>query len=193
VLDVQITNIDPDVQMELELFGEDQASIDKANNYSYGGELNYDYLLDSGTYYLRLNDLSNNDSGEEVYNLTVSLDTNDANEINNSFQEATSLTLGETIQGTIRSVGDKDFYIFTLSEETEIEVQITGVDPGIQMEIELFGENQASIDKKQNYSSGGDLTFTSENLRSGTYYLRLNDIVNDDSGEEVYNLIVSKK
>ena len=196
VVEILITNIDPAIRMEIQLYNEDGTTNGREVSASFGeNQLIYNRLLRAGTYYLRLNDQSNDDSGETPYNLTVSLDASDANEINNSIDEATPITFTDNssgvISGTIRSVGDTDYFMFMLDEPAVVEFLITNIDPAIRMEIQLYNEDRTTNGGDVQAPFGQNQLTHNRLLSAGTYYLRLNDQYNDNSGRSIYELTVS--
>ena len=198
VVEVVATNIDPAVNLQAAFFYENRTSVEDRGSFynrSRGGEFDYDILLDSGTYYLRLDDWNGDGSGNQPYQLTVSLDSSDVNEFNNNIDSATPITFADNssgvISGTIRSVGDVDFFTFTLDEPTVVEVLITNIDPTIRMEIQLYNEDRTTNGGDVQAPFGQNQLTHNRLLGAGTYYLRLNDQYNDQSGEAVYELTVT--
>ena len=197
VVEVVATNIDPAINLQAEFFSEDRLSTEKddAYNSSRGGEFKYDILIDSGTYYLRMSDRNNDGSGNQPYQLTVSLDSSDVNEFNNTIDRAIPITFTDNssgvIEGTIRSVGDTDYFAFTLEEPAVVEILITNIDPAIRMEIQLHNEDRTTNGEAVPASFGRNQLNHERLLGASTYYLRLNDQNNDQSGRAVYELTVS--
>lgn len=194
VVDFQITNIDPAIWMEIALFNKDKTTNggEIRTTTVGGGELTHARLLAAGTYYLRLNDQGNNNEGTQLYELTISLDKSDPNELNGDFINATEISIGNLVRGTIRSVGDQDFFKFTLSESATINVKIANIDSNVWMEIAFFNEDKTMNGREVRTTTigGGELTHE-RLLEDGTYYLRLNDQGNNSSGTQIYELTIT--
>ena len=192
VVEFLITNIDPAIRMEIQLYNEDRTTNGGSVFPSFGqNQLTHNRLLSAGTYYLSLNDQYNDNSGRSIYELTVSLDKSDPNELNESIEDATTINLGTTVKGTIRSVGDQDFYQFTLSGDSNVNISVTNIDPAIRMEMQLFNEDKTINGGSAFPSFGQNQLNHDRQLGAGTYYLRLNDQYNDQSGQAVYELTVT--
>ena len=192
VVEFLITNVDPAIRMEIQLYNRDRTTNGREVSALFGeNQLSHNRLLDKGTYYLRLNDQNNDQSGKTVYGLTISLDKSDPNELNQTIENPTTITLGTTVKGTIRSVGDQDFYQFTLSKESTVNISITNVDPAIRMEMQLYNRDKTTNGGSVLPPFGQNQLDHDRQLEAGTYFLRLNDQNNDQSGKAVYELTVT--
>lgn len=142
-----------------------------------------------GKYYIRLSDHSGKFSDEE-YKLLISLNTDDPNEINNSFDEATKITLGETIKGTFRPAQNKDFFVFSTDKVGIIEIVVSNIDHKLEIRAVLYDDKQAEISKSLN-SKEGNLIYDYF-LDPCKYYLKLSDYYSFiKSSPQIYNLTVS--
>jgi hypothetical protein len=107
VLDILLTSMPENIDAELTLYNHAKEKI-KTFRGDTGIDCAFEYLLDAGTYYLELYDDNMNAFNEASFELRATLDTTDIHENNNSFSKATAIEIGETVQGAIRSVGDRE-------------------------------------------------------------------------------------
>lgn len=150
--------------------------------------------VNGGDYYI-LVDASGGYSTDQ-YNLKVTIDTSDKNEINSSFITATNLNLGQKTLATIKSGGDKDYYKFTAIADTNVTIEIDEVPSGIgYMEIYLYDEQNSNsqIDFEQ-AASGQTLLYKSKfNLLKGkTYFIRAKSYYSNAESNDVYGLTITQ-
>ena len=187
VIEVTIEDIPGNLSLFSELFASDNTSQSLETEFSNNGRLYYELLVRPGTYYVTVKDRSNSVS-EENYNITINLDRTDENEWNGSISNATSLTLGETITGTLRTDGDEDFFAVPVDQFGVLKIQLSSISE-VRTRIALVDENGKELPIEQSFRSEGDpakALYLVPELK--TYYIKLSG---DASSNEEYNLNVS--
>lgn len=192
VIEVEVSNIDPELKIKALVYNENQAELG-SSSYSNGGNLTYNILVGPGKYYLLLRTGKySNRTGRQIYKLKVSLNTDDPNELNNTFETATNISLGNITKGTIRTLGDLDYFKFTIGQEGDLEVLVTNIDPELRLHALVFNTNQAEVGRSQ-FSTGGNLDYRLK-LAPGTYYLLLKaGLYSYSHGTQVYEMKLTHK
>lgn len=57
------------------------------------------------------------------------------------FKTATSISLGSNVKGTIRTVGDLDYFKFTVGQAGSLEVQVSNIDPELRVQALIYDAN----------------------------------------------------
>lgn len=153
--------------------------------------VDYDILRVAGRHYIEVQEAgSSTRSSMNPYTLTVTLDTSDPQELNNSFQSATRINGGEEIRGTIRTFGDKDYYQFEIEQPGEIRVVVLDVPQAINMEYFLYNPFQQLI-ASGGAGNGLAIDATLEVTEIGTHYLLLDDGRDNGSSKGIYRFTLS--
>ncbi|GIP35565.1 S8 family serine peptidase [Paenibacillus sp. J2TS4] len=126
-----------------------------------------------GMYYFRVSNIpaySAPVTGEYTLTIDYSPQLADPNEPNNRSYQATSLTLGKEISGLIQSNDDVDWFQFKLTERSLVDLELSNVPEGVQMQMLL---HDYSINLINQEAGGGDPLRMTEELEAGTYYIQL--------------------
>lgn len=187
VIEVTIEDIPGNLSLFSELFASDNTSQSLKTEFFNNGRLYYELLVRPGTYYVTVKD-RNNSVSEENYNITINLDRTDENEWNGSTNNATPLTLGETITGTLRTDEDEDFFAVSVNQYGVLKIQVSGVSE-VRTTIALLNENGEELSiEKSSRNEGGSVSALYLVPDLETYYIKLSG---DASSNEKYNLTVS--
>ena len=190
VFEVSINNIASNINLKLYIHNENQDDIATTYNLN-GGNVNLVKLVcEPGIYYFELRDLNHNNFSPQLYNMVVNFNTDDEYECNNDFQNAPIIELCDTIKAAIYAQGDIDYFKFSATEGESISISLTNVPSNIYSKIKIFDGNQAFLDQ-ENGSVGGPIfyDFTPEN--TGSYYIAVEDLGDDDANSELYSLLLS--
>ena len=163
------------------LFSVNPSSGDPANFFVFGSP--------GQTYFIRgdhSTNFSNNPSPSDQYGILVVKIDGDLNEPNDSFSNATPLTLGVNTSGTPFPSNDDDYYRFELPQAGVAEIFLSAVD-GAQMRGYLYSGDQEEIVNEWSDVSGS-LNFT-QLLNAGVYYFRV--FVDSRTSRDAYTVNVS--
>ena len=148
-------------------------------------------VCEADTYYILFADASGlNSFSSEPYRLTVELDVSDIYECNRTFAEAAPVAIGDTINATIRSAGDLDYYQLEVSQPGIIVINSL-VPANLRSFIALYDKDRKEIARKTG-STGRPDGLVTKLCGVGTYYI----LFADNSGlnsfsSESYRLTVS--
>ena len=95
----------------------------------------------------------------------------DLNEPNDNLATATAIAGNDTLDGIIDPADDVDFFTFTLTEESEVTIDlfISGYS-SLDGEVALFSSDSTNLDSDDSGFSGGDEQVVAV-LDAGTYYI----------------------
>ena len=192
VFNIEVTNVPFNIDMRVTMYLPDQSEFWTWQNVNGGSVIFNQLTCSAGTYYFRLRDFSfGGQASGELYSLKISLDTSDIYECNNSFNDATLVTLDSTINAQINSVNDVDFYRVEIPRSGVFNVEVTNVPFNIDMRVTMYLPDQSEFWTWQNLD-GGSVIFNQLVCSAGTYYFRLRDFsfVGQASGE-LYSLKIS--
>ena len=127
-------------------------------------------LLAPATYYIEIARISGEVSDEE-YELRASLDASDENELNNTPDTATPLTLGEEASGDIYVRSDKDYYKVTTEETGVLEILLSSISVGSNLRLSLLDENKKEIEN--DVAPSGDSASFKHLAAAGTFYIEV--------------------
>ena len=97
----------------------------------------------------------------------------------------TPISCGQTMTGSISTVGQKNNYTFTASANDKVTIRLVVTSGGMNPYLELYDSAMTKI--AYNYSSSGNYTSIDKTLTTGgTYTIRVYDYGNDATGN--YNL-----
>lgn len=135
----------------------------------YGPDLFDD---DSEEYFLML-EAGYNEASQTPFEVTYQLDTSDVYECNNTLAEPTPIAPGQTLEASIFTSSDKDYYEFKLEKPGVITATVEGVPDGInRMYLGVF--TRQDVGSLLDYGvaeQGNRLSVTAGPLDIGTYYL----------------------
>ena len=190
VLEVSVTAIGT-VNIFAGLYDEAQELINSESE-GLNEAVNFITLSGAGQYYVEVQQSgSDNRSSTDPYTLTVALDTTDANEVNNSFPEATLINGGTEVRGTIRPRFDRDFYQFEVMEPGEIRILMLDVPPEILMNYVVYNPTQQMVSSFSSSFTGTAIDQVIEVTETGTHYIEIFDRRDNVSSTGVYRLTIS--
>lgn len=182
VIDVNLSGISG-VGWRVELYDINRDRIDNWSS-NEGAALSFALLSDPGTYFLELAGRSD-ESSDQSYSLSISLDLSDRNEPNGDFDEATPIEIDEIVNGTIRTRQDIDLFIFSISQPGVVEISLSGI-RGIFWEVNVYDINRNRIRQwRLNEDISLDETFLFD---VGEYYLEIKDDTGNNISEDTYSL-----
>ena len=158
------------------------------------------YLAEPGTYLIQLFNADAGGGGYDLYTLNVTLNTADPNELNNDRNTAKDIMLSQTVNGTISTYQDEDWFKITLPTGTA-RLTVTNVDSNVDMEAFLYPEtSDRSLPGPDGFTSGNsigagepvDISYNIE--QEGTYFVQLRSrsqsvaLDNNDLNQTIYTL-----
>lgn len=188
VLCIDVDFVPDDVDLEVNIYDSEQNDI--AYSSGNNGQPVYCYALRSAeTCYFKFNDRYGNGSSREFYTFSLTLDTSDVYEVNNTFNQAKEVMLGDVIQAKIRPEGDVDLFKVFLPRDGVLELVIDPVPSELDIELKLFDSNQQDVE----YSGGsaGEPVSMYEIMPAGNCYFQINDRYGNAMSTEFYNCSVN--
>jgi PKD repeat protein len=145
-------------------------------------------LCEPGTYFIRVSESGNNASSTTPYQLTVSFNSDDAYECNNTFGAATPINPCLPLQANILPAGDQDCFDVSVSEAGDYSLSITNVPGNISFDAKVFDEFGSEIADNSNPAPGASvlLDFTINN--SGIYTVCIDANSSSAFSESLYTL-----
>lgn len=191
VLDIALQPVPSSLGMNLYIYDGERKQIGSGIVAQAGQGIVFDKLVRSGTYYFKLG-AGFNQSSATPYTFTISLDTTDKNEWNNSQSDAKPIGLGQPVKGTIRSEDDNDFFTLDLTEPGLLKLTLEPVPSSVAMNIELQGEDQKRIKSTatESVASVGQRRDLNYMAKPGKYYVLLSGGFNQESRDE-YTFVAS--
>lgn len=192
IIQIAIDPVPSSVDMDFELYDEQQNFIISQGNTANGQATFMNILRKAGTHFIKLYDGWGNSWSNQFYALNITMDTSDTYEVNNTFSDSKTIPLNENINGKIRPTGDYDYFKFTASGSGLVTISVNPVPNNVDMDVTLYNSQQSQIA----YSTGtgnGQAVYFSFNLPSaGTYYLLLHDGWDNSENTSVYTLKVTQ-
>lgn len=185
VLEIAVTNLPDKTNTVVRVYNNHKKKVIQFSEKN-GRSLIADRLISPGKYYVQLDCNRKSLDNHGQYILTLGYDTTDTNELNNSFDKATPIKLGTSTKGSIRSVGDKDFYKFEVPKPCVVSMRITSVPDTIDMGMKIY-----DLDKKRLgvFHEGNGRSLMQEALLwRKSYYLELYDGGSNKSSSQLYQL-----
>ncbi len=190
-LTVNITNVPANIRPQIYIFDSayNQLTIlvgSPGQDFTVNRE-----LPGAGDYYIVVGDYNNYGSSTLPYSLkAVFVPASDAYEPNNDFEHASPIQIGDTIQATIFTAGDIDYYKIHAGTQGMLTVDMTNVPANIRPQIYIFDSayNQLTVLVG---SPGQDFTVNRELPGAGDYYIAVGDYNNYGSSTSPYFLKAS--
>lgn len=148
-------------------------------------------IVEPGDYFLKIHDANNNVGVR--YTVTASLQmAPDPYEPNPDFTHATSLNIGDMLQGYIFPGGDEDWYKVSFTDPGTLSVSLTNIPENLRGYITIYDSNTSYtyVTAYANYDQ--DNVHLDYNVAvPGTYYIRIHDRDSDKNPEATYTLTTS--
>jgi len=106
-----------------------------------------------------------------------------------SFACATLIEVGASVDGTIETAGDVDYYVFETDQDGVLEIVVDPVPSAIDMDLEVYDIQQAKIGQSYD-TSAGQAVFVYLLEPGDTYYVALWDTSHNASSATPYTLQV---
>jgi len=145
-------------------------------------------LSEPGTYFLRVHDADGRAQGQ--YTVTANLQmAADPYEPNHDFTRATSVPIGEVVQGYIFPNGDEDWYRVEVSDPGSLSVSLTNMPNNLRGYITMYDSNTNYLYVYQYANNDGDNVFLTYDIGSpGPYFIRIHDRDNESNSELTYSM-----
>ncbi|WP_073244024.1 hypothetical protein [Maribacter aquivivus] len=192
VLKIELFNIPENINLDVTLrsFSDCTELLNDVNN-DVGEGLTLYYTAEAGDYVLEINDRFNDSFNVDLYSFNVSLDTSDIYEINNSCSSAKDIEINTEVNSAIYPEDDVDFFKFTITETSNVDILFYNVPYNINLEVTLRSlPDCLEIAKETNNTEGEGLSLTST-LGPGEYVLEINDRFNDSFNTSFLNFKIN--
>ena len=180
----------------LYLFDENLALLADNDNYGDSKDSHIDFVLPAdGSYYIKLREASHGTAGGSEYRYALLVTLIDQHEPNDTWQQATQITYGETIWGAIDYVCvDSDYFVFSGQAGDEIVADIDAAALGSPLRVELNLYASDGITRlTPNYTwEGDDPTLFHTLPTAGSYYLEIVDVCEIGSQGGPYLLMLER-
>jgi len=190
VLDILITSVPSNIVMQMILYDNTKTSIYECWNNTPGQDRICEFLVKKGTYYIGLSSRYGGVSNKKLFNLSINLDVTDAQEYNNTFDDAVPINIGDSISGAIRSINDIDVFQFEAALDGALEVLVNGVPANITMQVNVFDSTKTLIDDCWNNTAGQDRS-CQFNVKKGINYISLYSRYGKASNKKRYHMETS--
>jgi len=145
--------------------------------------------LPAGTYYIRVNSYTNAAKVPYSFNLQYKESKVYEQELNDTVQEATKITVNHEYQGVLSSSNDMDYFEFILTKPGNVSISL----PNFMEQswnIYLYDSNGKEVNRFNttygNFATGA--TKDQIGLPAGTYYIRVNSYTNAAKVPYSFNL-----
>ncbi|MFV9645089.1 MAG: FlgD immunoglobulin-like domain containing protein [Desulfobacterales bacterium] len=120
--------------------------------------------------------------GTNVNNFTMTLTASPymEQEPNNNIENAGLIEIGQPVMGLINPVGDTDYFKLDITENAHLTVSFINVPSNLELCLTIL-DNGGQVMDTITGSEGTIFTFEINILSPGTYYLKINDNLNDES------------
>lgn len=148
-----------------------------------GNELNGKVdITTPGKYYVTVYRYDNK-AGKYSLNISNSLIVNKEHEDNNSFDKANKINLNNTVTASLNSKDDKDYFVFDLSEDKDIDITVDKLNSA-GLNWKLYKDDD--LNHYVTYARRkGDLLENKYKAKAGRYYLL---VYNYDGSNASYNI-----
>jgi hypothetical protein len=171
VSEIILSSIPTGLNLDITIYNANEVEIERDSYVPPGDSARFLILSAASTFCIRVQRSSGTPS-TSPYELRVNLDTSDTNELNNSFDTSTTLTLGETIKGDIYGQDDVDFFKFTTTQTGVAEVTLSSIPQDINLDITLYDSSKVLI-VRDSYVPPGDSARFFHLSGPGTFYLEV--------------------
>jgi hypothetical protein len=182
-------NVPSDMRMQGRIY--DANGIEVGNSFVYGSQgQNYTWetkVCQGGLYRLQVSARDGNASAS-LYNVTVSIDTSDVYECNNTFLEAKIIPCNTPVFASIKSSNDVDYYKFLVQQSGNVTLTISNVPSNIDIEGQFRNDLNIQIGNSFSAGDGQSIIATFNAPQQGMYYFYLTD---DESNGDLYKLVLS--
>lgn len=166
-------NVPSGCNYQLQLYNSSGALLTGSYNASGLQELISFYSVSATTYYIKIYTASGYSTSQYLFRAKW-YPSSDSYESNNTFSTATTLSNNSTLKANINHPDDVDFYKFTLSSKSYVELTLSGIPSNCKYNIELFSGPYDS----DSYWLFGDYTAdkikqNNRILTAGTYYVKI--------------------
>lgn len=185
---IEAENQSDELELNLTLYDEDGNELGSQGG-GNGANVSINFSCVAGTYYLKITSRYGTNTGD--YRLRISpTNTNDAYEPNETADAA--YDLGQTpvsgIAAALASPYEKDFYSFTMTHESYDRLDVTLVNGGEELELEVtLYDTQGNQLESKSSQSGADLSFSYSCL-AGTYIIEVASLYESAKGSYTLSL-----
>lgn len=141
VLDVAIQPLEGQTQLLSSLYDSDRRLVEEVSIASRGSRVAYSAAVRPGTYFLEVERVR----GAGPYEAQVTLDREDAFEVNDTFAEAKPVELGESYRIKSKPAEDPDYFVFESGGADSLEVVLQSVPRELKPVPAAFDERQQLI------------------------------------------------
>ena len=144
-----------------------------------------------GAYYIRVTRGNLGDyTSPNPYNLTISLDTSDIAEVNNTFQQAYHVSYCDTLHGKIRPANDLDYFSF-IATGPSATVYVTDVPQALTIRLRAYDNGQNQVGSTVVGNTGQPVSITFPTTAGDLFYVRVGDQYTTTSDTSAYSFVVT--
>jgi len=190
-VNVSITKVAPELDLEFRVHNADNHGVGGAVRPMRAGAdtVGVVDLPAAGRYCLRVHDIGGNACSPQNYELALAYSPGDQHEPNERMGVATEITPTTQLTASILPKGDQDWFTFEVDHRGALDVRIDNAPDNLELQFRVFNREMYSVIGDINPLRAGAENHAVVDLPlSGRYYLRINDVRNDQRNAQPYTL-----
>lgn len=184
VLSMRVSNVPSNLALTIHMLDPDLLQWITVSSVVAGNSVGFDWnACKMGKYYIRIFQPQNNFSASP-YTVTASLNIDDIYECNNSFDEAKSLVLNQSVNAYINSEGDRDYFLMDFPSAGQLNLNVPTLPGNMRMVLYVYDFARNLVKKTNVPVSSGTPVSMQTTIAAGKHYI----VVEDDN----YNMSTTK-
>ncbi len=188
VIEILLSDIPGSLVYWIDLFNPLQQEITDDSGNATSPAVVRRLICEPGTYFIRVSESGNNASSTNPYQLTVSFNSDDAYECNNTFGAAIPINPCLPIQANILPAGDQDCFDLNISEAGSYSLSLTNVPGNISFDAKVFDEFGSEIADNPTSAAGASVLLDFAINSPGTYTVCVDANSSSAFNENLYTL-----
>lgn len=205
ILNVDIINLTGIIDFTVSIVDSSTNDVLTTQEGSNGSDMNFGVSICSGTFYIKLTDGSDGSPGDYIHELspilntlTLTFDTEDIFECNNTIADATEIPINTTLQFKIDGLNDLygyeddlpydvDYFKFSTIEAGVLNIAISNFTDNLDFTITIIDSASNEIVALKEGDNGDNVSLDAL-LCFGTFYLRIDDGSDGAPGDYINEL-----
>jgi Subtilase family len=153
ILELNLSSIPAGIYLYMSVYDENKVLQTSVNSIS-SGEAGQLFILSAAKpFFIEIGRWAGNPS-TEFYELRATLDTTDKNELNNTFDTATTINLNSLTKGTMYGSDDVDYHKITTTETGVLELDLSAIPTGSYLNFTLYNSERVQIGQEVGINTG---------------------------------------
>lgn len=146
-------------------------------------------LCEGGLFYLLMRRNSSNTTDNiNPYELAVTLETEDTNECNDAFSQATEITSCAPINGSINPDGEFDWYKIQVDALANYNVRLRNVPATMRLRLEVSNADGEVLESERSEEEGLPVVVNFTPAEVGFYYFKVSSVNENIASTDLYEL-----